>query len=72
MTGLHTAHLNFDEKILIDVVNYYEHLLRNYKECKAIDSNLVIRHRSILSECSKSKNNEPIMAVVKQCISLWT
>ncbi|MDU2083907.1 MAG: hypothetical protein E6197_09340, partial [Staphylococcus epidermidis] len=25
-------HLNFDEKILIDVVNYYEHLLRNYKE----------------------------------------
>ena len=32
VTGLHTAHLNFDEKILIDVVNYYEHLLRNYKE----------------------------------------
>lgn len=32
VTGLHTSHLNFDEKILIDVANYYEELLRNYKE----------------------------------------
>ncbi|MFF5513734.1 amidohydrolase [Staphylococcus capitis] len=32
VTGLHTSHLNFDEKILIDVANYYEQLLRNYKE----------------------------------------
>ena len=23
---------NFDEKVLIDVANYYEQLLRNYKE----------------------------------------
>ncbi|MBU5270988.1 amidohydrolase [Staphylococcus caprae] len=32
VTGLHTSHLNFDEKVLIDVANYYEQLLRNYKE----------------------------------------
>ncbi|COD91426.1 amidohydrolase [Staphylococcus warneri VCU121] len=32
VTGLHTSHLNFDEKVLIDVANYYEQLLLNYKE----------------------------------------
>ncbi|HFH6536351.1 TPA: hypothetical protein ACF8DY_002781, partial [Staphylococcus aureus] len=29
---LHTSHLNFDEKVLINVVNFYENLLNNYKE----------------------------------------
>lgn len=32
VTGLHTSHLNFDEKVLINVVNFYENLLNNYKE----------------------------------------
>ncbi|MBL7573176.1 amidohydrolase [Staphylococcus saccharolyticus] len=32
VTGLHTSHLNFDEKVLIDVANYYEQILSNYKE----------------------------------------
>lgn len=32
VSGLHTPTLNFDEKILIDVANYYERLLFNYKE----------------------------------------
>ncbi|HHA0599362.1 TPA: M20/M25/M40 family metallo-hydrolase, partial [Staphylococcus aureus] len=32
VTGLHTSHLNFDEKALINVVNFYENLLNNYKE----------------------------------------
>ncbi|PTF04682.1 hydrolase [Staphylococcus devriesei] len=30
VTGLHTPTLNFDEKVLIDVANYYEQLLKNY------------------------------------------
>ncbi|EHJ08306.1 amidohydrolase [Staphylococcus simiae] len=32
VTGLHTSHLNFDEHVLIDVANYYENILKNYKE----------------------------------------
>ncbi|HDL9879023.1 TPA: M20/M25/M40 family metallo-hydrolase, partial [Staphylococcus aureus] len=32
VTGLHTSHLNFDEKVLINVANFYENLLNNYKE----------------------------------------
>lgn len=32
VTGLHTSYLNFDEKVLINVVNFYENLLNNYKE----------------------------------------
>lgn len=30
VTGIHTPTLNFDEKVLIDVANYYEQLLKNY------------------------------------------
>lgn len=30
ITGLHTSHLNFDEKVLIDVANYYEQILNHY------------------------------------------
>ncbi|MEZ2044544.1 amidohydrolase, partial [Staphylococcus aureus] len=32
VTGLHTSHLNFDEKVLIYVANYYEQLLMHYGE----------------------------------------
>lgn len=32
VTGLHTSHLNFDEQVLIQVADYYEHILKNYKE----------------------------------------
>lgn len=32
VTGLHTSHLNFDEKVLIYVANYYEQLLMYYGE----------------------------------------
>lgn len=32
VSGLHTPTLNFDEKNLIDVVNYYERLLFNFEE----------------------------------------
>ncbi|MBI5975444.1 M20 metallopeptidase family protein [Staphylococcus canis] len=32
VTGLHTPTLNFDEKILVDIADYYEQLLFNYNE----------------------------------------
>lgn len=35
MTGLHTPHLNFDERMLIRIADYYERLLMNYNEVEA-------------------------------------
>lgn len=32
ITGLHTSHLNFDERVLIYVADYYENLLKQYGE----------------------------------------
>lgn len=32
VTGLHTAHLNFNEHMLIKIVNYYEAILKSYSE----------------------------------------
>ncbi|ATG68956.1 hydrolase [Staphylococcus lugdunensis] len=32
ITGLHTSHLNFDERVLIYVADYYENLLEQYGE----------------------------------------
>ncbi|EKU47113.1 M20 metallopeptidase family protein [Staphylococcus massiliensis] len=32
VTGLHTSTLNFDEKILVDVANFYEQLLMHFNE----------------------------------------
>ncbi|EIE3648379.1 TPA: M20 family metallopeptidase [Staphylococcus pseudintermedius] len=35
VTGLHTPHLNFDERMLIRIADYYERLLMNYNEVEA-------------------------------------
>ena len=43
VTGLHTSHLNFDEKVLIYVANYYEQLLMHWRGSNHIDSNMVRR-----------------------------